>query len=202
MRISHADEHTHTSGEVQMRLIFLYGPPGVGKLTVAMALEKMVGYRVFHNHLTFDLAAAFFEPFTPPFDKMMHALRLRCLELAADLGVMGATFTMCYDHPSDKWVVDDICRVIRDHGGEVNYVHLTCSVEEIKRRVAQPDRRKYRKLTRPEKVDSVLSQWNMFTPIEECYSLQIDNTKIPPDEVARTIISTFALMPPASGGSV
>ena len=72
-----------------MRLIFLYGPPGVGKLTVATALQKLVGYRAFHNHLTFDLVAAFLRPFTPDFLKMMHELRLRSLELAGDLGVQG-----------------------------------------------------------------------------------------------------------------
>ncbi len=35
-----------------MQLVFLYGPPGVGKLTVGNALSALTGYKLFHNHLT------------------------------------------------------------------------------------------------------------------------------------------------------
>jgi len=35
-----------------MKLVFIYGPPAVGKLTVANALAKVTGFKVFHNHLT------------------------------------------------------------------------------------------------------------------------------------------------------
>jgi replication-associated recombination protein RarA len=44
-----------------MNLIFLYGPPGVGKLTVAQELAGMTGYKLFHNHLTVDLVYAVFD---------------------------------------------------------------------------------------------------------------------------------------------
>jgi tRNA uridine 5-carbamoylmethylation protein Kti12 len=32
-----------------MKLIFLYGPPAVGKLTVAQELVTLTGYKLFHN---------------------------------------------------------------------------------------------------------------------------------------------------------
>lgn len=44
-----------------MQLIFIYGPPAVGKLSVANALAKLTGYRVFHNHLTIDLVRSIFD---------------------------------------------------------------------------------------------------------------------------------------------
>lgn len=34
-----------------MRLIFIYGLPATGKLTVAQELAKRTGYKLFHNHL-------------------------------------------------------------------------------------------------------------------------------------------------------
>lgn len=36
------------------RMIFLYGPPAVGKLTVANLVSERTGFRVLHNHLTID----------------------------------------------------------------------------------------------------------------------------------------------------
>ncbi|MBD0327065.1 MAG: AAA family ATPase, partial [Pyrinomonadaceae bacterium] len=44
-----------------MKLIFLHGLPGVGKLTVARELAKLTGFKVFHNHLAVDLVESLFE---------------------------------------------------------------------------------------------------------------------------------------------
>ena len=38
-----------------MKLVILYGPPGVGKLTVGRELAARTGFKLFHNHLTVDL---------------------------------------------------------------------------------------------------------------------------------------------------
>lgn len=44
-----------------MKLIFIYGQPAVGKLTVAKELEKITGYKILHNHLFVDLVRSVFE---------------------------------------------------------------------------------------------------------------------------------------------
>lgn len=38
-----------------MNLVFLYGPPAVGKLTVATILAEKTGYTLFHNHQIINL---------------------------------------------------------------------------------------------------------------------------------------------------
>lgn len=38
-----------------MRLIFLYGPPASGKLTIAEVLSERTGIPLFHKHLSRDL---------------------------------------------------------------------------------------------------------------------------------------------------
>ncbi len=43
-----------------MRLVFIYGPPGVGKLTVARELAALTGFKLFHNHLTVVCTAVAF----------------------------------------------------------------------------------------------------------------------------------------------
>ena len=43
-----------------MKLVILYGPPAVGKLSIAQALAARTGFRVLHNHLLMDLSHALF----------------------------------------------------------------------------------------------------------------------------------------------
>lgn len=47
------------------RLIFLYGPPAAGKLTVAKALADAYDVRVVDNHVSLDPALRLF-PFAAP----------------------------------------------------------------------------------------------------------------------------------------
>jgi cytidylate kinase len=50
-----------------MNLILLYGPPAVGKLTIAKEIARLTGFKVFHNQLTVNLAAAIFPRGTPAY---------------------------------------------------------------------------------------------------------------------------------------
>ncbi len=79
-----------------MKLIFLYGPPAVGKLTVALALSPLTGYKVFHNHLTIDLVSSVFEWGTPLFWNFVNRYRLELIEAAAKSNVPGLIFTFVY----------------------------------------------------------------------------------------------------------
>jgi 2-phosphoglycerate kinase len=52
-------------------LVFIVGPPAVGKMTVGFALAERTGLRLFHNHQTIELALNFFEFGTPPFGRLV-----------------------------------------------------------------------------------------------------------------------------------
>ena len=51
-----------------MNLIFIYGPPAVGKLTTAIKLSEKLNYKIFHNHLVIDLVKSVYEQFTNEFN--------------------------------------------------------------------------------------------------------------------------------------
>lgn len=50
-----------------MKLLFLYGPPAVGKFTVAKEWAALTGFKFLHNHLTIDLVTSVFEPRSDPY---------------------------------------------------------------------------------------------------------------------------------------
>jgi broad-specificity NMP kinase len=44
-----------------MKLIFIYGAPAVGKLTVANEIARQTNFKVFHNHLSIDCIEPIFD---------------------------------------------------------------------------------------------------------------------------------------------
>jgi len=50
-----------------MKLVFIYGLPAVGKLTVAKKLSKITGFPIFHNHLVIEMISPIFSFGSPGF---------------------------------------------------------------------------------------------------------------------------------------
>jgi tRNA uridine 5-carbamoylmethylation protein Kti12 len=69
-----------------MRLIFIYGPPAVGKLTVTTELAKVTGFKLFHNHVSIQFVQSIFEFGTRQFWKLTDKFRLSIFEEAAKEG--------------------------------------------------------------------------------------------------------------------
>lgn len=76
-----------------MNLIFIYGAPAVGKLTVAKELAEKTGYKLFHNHLTVDLVRSFFEYGSEQAARLSEKFRLEMFEEAAKAKLPGIIFT-------------------------------------------------------------------------------------------------------------
>lgn len=51
----------------EKKLLILFGPPAVGKMTVGKELSALTGMKLFHNHMTIELVLPFFEFGTPPY---------------------------------------------------------------------------------------------------------------------------------------
>jgi hypothetical protein len=66
-----------------MKLLFIYGPPGVGKLTVGKHVAEATSWRLFHNHLTVDLLTSVFEFGSEPFIDLREQIWLGVFRQAA-----------------------------------------------------------------------------------------------------------------------
>jgi len=44
-----------------MKLVVIFGPHAVGKMTVGQELAKLTGLKLFHNHMTIDIVSNLFE---------------------------------------------------------------------------------------------------------------------------------------------
>src|SRR5687767_11349707 len=156
-----------------MRLVILYGPPGVGKLTVARELATLTGFRLFHNHLTVDLVSAVFPRAHPSFGPLITRFRREIFAEAAGAGV-DLIFTYVYLHPDDEPDVRTLIEPVVGAGGTVHFVQLTCDRETLLARVGESSRRAYRKLNDPTVVATLLEQSDLTSPIPFAESLRLD----------------------------
>jgi hypothetical protein len=130
-----------------VRLIFIYGPPASGKLTVAQELKRITGFSVFHNHLVVDLLTSLFEFGSEPFVVLREQMWLSVFEQAARAGVPGLIFTFAPEATVRPAFIPAAVATVEKAGGSVDFVELTCPVDEIKRRLDHPARKKFGKLT-------------------------------------------------------
>lgn len=168
-------------------LVFIYGPPAAGKLTVANALAAITGYKIFHNHASMDLVNSVLEPFTPPSLELVKKIRLDVIDAAIRNGV-DLIFTMVYAHSEDREYVADIESVVTRADGRVCYVQLRPSRETLDIRVMEGSRQQYGKLQDVASLAKVLERHDLDIPTHAS-DLSIDNSLVPADEVARMIVN-------------
>ncbi len=175
-----------------MKLVVLHGPPASGKFTIAKALEAQIGARVFHNHLTLDVAKPLFEFGTQAFWELVVDLRLTCLTALMRHGTGTVIWTWCYDHPSDLKFFEQIERIAYAEHAALIPVYLQCSVEELERRVSAPSRHEMRKLTSVTGLHKTLSRWNCVAiPRDNCVVVRTDERS--PSQCTKDIIERVGL---------
>jgi hypothetical protein len=166
-------------------LVFLYGPPAVGKLTVARVMAEHGNFRVLHNHVTFDPIAEVLPPGTPRFWATLDRVRLELVTAAAHEGI-DLVYTFVFA-PGDERHVDDVVSAYESVGGSVVFVQLVAPPDELKRRVGDPSRVKHNKIRDDTSLDAVLREYDVYASIPGQVSLVIDSALMSPEEAATRI---------------
>ena len=190
-------------------LLFLIGPPAVGKMTVGQEVARRTGLRLFHNHQTIDLALRFFEFGTPPFQRLVGEFRRRIFEEVAASELPGLIFTYvwAFDHAADEATVEGYAEIFRARGGRVCYVELEATQAERLRR----NETELRLAEKPFKRDLAASR-AMLLDLDANYQLgsggrfddrpdwlRLDNSALSPADVAERIVARFDLPRIATG---
>jgi hypothetical protein len=176
-----------------VKLVVIYGAPGVGKLTTGRALAELTGFTLFHNHLTFNLVHAIFPFGSPPFWELTATIKLATFEAAARAGVPGLVFTFVYAAPEDDEFVGRMIETLERHGAEPLFVRLSCDTATHEARVAAGGRREMGKMSSVDDLRGALRRWNLTAPIARRPTLEIDNSTLSAEAVARRIAEHFAL---------
>ena len=176
-----------------MKLIFLHGMPGVGKLTIARGLAALTGFKLFHNHLTVDLVGAVFEFGSPSFVELREKIWLDVFSKAVSDGLDGLIFTFAFEPTVSTSFIDNVRRTVETPGGEVLFVKLHCSPAELEKRLTDSSRKKFGKLTSLEQFRELEKTGAFADPGVTQDRLAIDTTNLSPSEAARRIVSKLKL---------
>lgn len=181
-----------------MKLIFLYGPPASGKLTVARVLAQITGYKIFHNHLTADLVSSVFPFGTREYSDLAERVRLDVTAAVVKSNIKGVIVTFAYGGETyhgenDDRFIKKVVRVARRHGARVLFVKLFCDERELRRRVKHPSRKVFAKIHKVSVLKTVMRVLSLDSVIPFVESQIIDTTRLSPHKAATLIKRHYKL---------
>lgn len=186
-----------------MKLVVIFGPQAVGKMTVGHELEKITHLKLFHNHMPIELVTPFFSYSTDTGKKLVKLIREEIFKEMASSDQEGLIFTYVwyFDDKNDWEYLENLVGIFRSKGAEIYYVELEADIEE---RIIR-NKTEHRLKHKPTKRDIEWSENSLKTSsaehrsnseegeIKEQYYLRINNTRLEAHEVATIIKEKFNL---------
>jgi len=161
-----------------MKLIFIYGPPASGKLTIANKLSKLTGFKLFDNHKVIDMFSGIADMNNENFWDSADRIKLKIIEESLKLNVKGLIFTMVYTkNPQNHVFPRKIKRLVEKYNGEVCFVRLKCSEKELLNRVSNDSRKKYKKIVSKNKLSKFMKEYDVHGELNFNNKLDIDVEK-------------------------
>lgn len=174
-----------------MDVLFLHGPAAAGKHTIGTLLSTLVDMPLFHNHLVVDAVSALFDFGTEPFIQLREEMWLSTFKIAADAS-RSFIFTFSPEATVEADLIDRLDELVRQRGGRIWYVELTCSDQTVMARINSPSRAQFGKLLDPELYLTLKKQGQFDFPRLPEPLITIDTEAQAPIESARLIAQAFA----------
>lgn len=186
-----------------MKLVIIFGPHAVGKMTVGQALAAQTGLKLFHNHMTIDVVSGLFDHLPGERSRLTQLFREEIFKAFAPSDAYGMIFTYmwAFDQHDDWDYIHHVEEIFREQGSEIYYVEL-CADYDLR---IERNKTENRLLHKPTKRDVEKSE-ALFRRLESTYRLnslpgelqmehylRIDNTHLSPEEVATQIREAFSL---------
>ena len=186
-----------------MKLVIIFGPHAVGKMTVGQELAKITDLKLFHNHMTIDIVANLFENMPQERRRLTEMFRNEIFKSFASSNEYGMIFTCMWAlERKDDWdYIDNLENMFKSNGAEVYYVELEADYD-IR---LQRNKTENRLLNKPSKRNIEKSE-NLFKDIENRHRLnsypgeikkenyiKINNTHVSPENIAKIIKDRFRL---------
>jgi hypothetical protein len=175
-----------------MKLIFVFGPPASGKLTVGRALAGLTGFALFHNHLIVDAVAAVFPFGSERFVRLREEFWLRMMREAAEER-RSTIFTFAPEPSVAADFPERLRKLVETAGGTVHFVRLTLADDLQEERLGAASRREFGKLRSLDLLRQMRSGMAACEAAMPKPAVTIDTGITEPAKAARRIAEALAL---------
>lgn len=177
------------------QVIFLYGRPGVGKLTIGELLAAETGYRLLHNHAVVDLVTSLFSFGSAPFVALRERIWIQAIDAALWAKSSGVIMTFAPEATVTDEFIPKLTSRIKEKAGSIHFIELRCSDEALETRITADSRERYGKLRDIYKYRKLDASGAFDRPKMPQPELVVDTTEQKPLEAARTIVKHLRSRP-------
>jgi hypothetical protein len=169
------------------QVIFLFGRPGVGKLTVGELLAAETGYRLLHNHSVVDLVTSLFSFGSPPFVTLREKMWLAAIDACLAAKQSGVIMTFAPESTVTDEFIPTLAKRVKARGGALRFIELRCSEAELEIRLKTDSRERFGKLRDVYQFRKLDKAGAFDRPKMPAAELVVDTTNTNPRESARAI---------------
>ena len=185
------------------KVLVIFGPLAVGKMTVGQELAKITDFYLLHAHMIFDLVTPLFPGGTEPFHRLAGEIQRAFVReaIGANRNLI-LTWVWDFDDPRHAQQIERLDEYVSESGGRTYCAELQAPLATRVERNATPNRRANKKLDWSTR--EYLTEWDRehrTSSDGECpypdRHILIDNTDLDPAEAARRIQDHFGFRDPA-----
>jgi len=178
-------------------IVFIYGIPASGKLTVARELSKKTGFTLFHNHLILDIIFNLYGWESIEGQKIRETMYFDLTKSLISENkniIFTHVYQPNYVYPSgisDKLFVTKLKNIAKKNGYNFFPVQLVCDNKELLKRVINPSRKINSKVNTKKELMKWLSNEDSTISLEFPFNITINNTNLSPIKTANMIIKNI-----------
>ena len=185
-------------------LVVITGPMAVGKMTVAEALQKKIGYNLMVNHDSIEVSDKIFGFATEAQREFNWMIRKAAFETTIKYDEsMIFTVAIDFNRQSEFEVVDSLRKQFEASGGKFYFIELSASLDKRLERNETPNRLEKKKSKQDtewsrKNIIAGESKYRLNTLEDEVWfenHLKINNENLTPEEVADIILENYKLEP-------
>lgn len=185
------------------KVVLIFGPHAVGKMTIGQEIEQRTGLRLFHNHMSIEPFLDLFKDMPEERAQITDSVRKIIFELFAKSDQDGLIFTFIwyFDDDDHKAEIDSLENMFNKNGAEVYFLELEADIDIRLQRNVTENRLKHKASKRDIAFSVKLIETKESThrvnsfpgEIKKTNYQKINNTNLEPSVVADMVIDAFKL---------